>query len=199
MTTEMVPSSPMAAYTLCSCRQPPSLQTCLPLPDAFTAMPILSWSPAPSSRCSFSLRTGPVVITQGVSHRDLIPPAAWGCFFLKQRAKSWQSTPAVAGWCCGGGSPCSVRSIPYKQFVDEVAQPWLCGRRQSCHPATPHRGCGAPCVVPCVVPRVVPHAATTCQVLCWQDGSTGCPQSYTTTDARGDRGQPTVLGPSSLA
>lgn len=62
-------------------QQLPALQIYLPLSDAFTMMPILSQSPAPSSRCFSSLWTGRVVVTQGVSQGDLVPAAAWSCFF----------------------------------------------------------------------------------------------------------------------
>lgn len=103
----MVPSPLMAACTLGSrmflpelgsgSQQPPALQTCI-LADAFTVMPVLSQSPAPSSRCFFSLWTGPVVITQGVSPGDLVPPAAWGSFFLQY---SWKRAAECS--CCGSG------------------------------------------------------------------------------------------------
>lgn len=74
-----------------------SLQTCLPLPDAFTAMPILSWSPGPSSRCSFSLRRGlwsshKECHTRTSSHQQL------GFVFFSNAARKELAGRSCCGW-----------------------------------------------------------------------------------------------------
>ena len=90
-------------------RQPPTLQTSLPLADAFTAMPILSRSAAPSSKCFSSLWTGPVVVAQGVSWGKLVPPAAWGWFFFLNTARK-----ELAECSCHGSGYEEGRVVPWK-------------------------------------------------------------------------------------